>query len=389
VGGFIVGVTDTIEYVLTPAVIVVGIGGYMDALISGVPVYVWWGLAYALFVGINIYGVELTLKVGLVITLLAVAVLVVFYVGAIVSGAFDWDLLSNVPPAEGNSKYLPEGWYGVFAALPFAIWFYLAIEQLPLAAEETNDIVRDMPKALILGIFTLLVLSLFTLVLNAGVDGGALVIGASPAPLADGFKAVFGGGATTTVLTLIALTGLIASFHTVMYAYGRVLFALSRAGYYPRWLSITGTTTRTPQYALIAGAVIGFLAALVIDRLGDRFGGQVGASLLNMAVFGAVLSYAAVMFSYIKLRRDRPELVRPYRSPLGAAGAWVGAILALLAVAATFASDAYRPSVYRVAIFLVIALLYFAGYSSKRLVARAPEEEVALVAEAQQELRHT
>jgi ethanolamine permease len=382
-GGFIVGVTDTIEYVITPAVIVVGIGGYLNALFPAVPVYLWWVLSYAIFVGINIKGVELTLKVGIVITLLATAVLIIFFIGALVSGAFQWDLLFNVAPDPGNSTLLPKGWYGVFAAIPFAIWFYLAIEQLPLAAEETVDVVRDMPKALILGIFTLLALSLFTLVLNAGVGGGSAAIGESTAPLADGFVAVFGAGATTTVLTLIALTGLVASFHTIIYAYGRVLFALSRAGYYPRLLSITGKTTHTPHYALIAGAVIGLLSAVLIDQFGS---GIVGAALLNMAVFGAVISYAAVMFSYIKLKIARPNLERPYKSPLGIVGAYVGAILALLSLAATFAVEDYRPGVYGVAAFLIIALAYFAFYSSRRLVAQAPEEEVALIQEAEKEL---
>jgi ethanolamine permease len=240
-----------------------------------------------------------------------------------------------------------------------------------------------MPKALILGIFTLLALSLFTLVLNAGVGGGSAAVGESTAPLADGFVAVFGAGATTTVLTLIALTGLVASFHTIIYAYGRVLFALSRAGYYPRLLSITGKTTHTPHYALIAGAVIGLLSAVLIDQFGS---GIVGAALLNMAVFGAVISYAAVMFSYIKLKIARPNLERPYKSPLGIVGAYVGAILALLSLAATFAVEDYRPGVYGVAAFLIIALAYFAFYSSRRLVAQAPEEEVALIQEAEKEL---
>jgi len=93
--GFICGVTDTIEYVITPAVIVVGIGGYLNSLVFGTPEntpvwapYVWWSLTYALFVAINIRGVELTLKFGLVITALAAGVLIVFYVLAISSGAF-------------------------------------------------------------------------------------------------------------------------------------------------------------------------------------------------------------------------------------------------------------------------------------------------------------
>ena len=76
-GGYLVGVTDTIEYVITPAVIVVGIGGYMNTLFPSVPIWIWWLIFYAIFVGINIMGVEITLKVGLIVTLLAMLVLAV------------------------------------------------------------------------------------------------------------------------------------------------------------------------------------------------------------------------------------------------------------------------------------------------------------------------
>ena len=382
-GGFICGVTDTIEYVITPAVIVVGIGGYLNTLVPGVPAYIWWIFAYAIFVAINIRGVNLTLKVGLVITALALIVLVIFYGSTLFSGAFDASLLFNIEADAGQSEtWLPKGWMGVFAALPFAIWFYLAIEQLPLAAEETHDVVRDMPRALILGIFTLLALSLFTLVLNTGVGGGAAAIGASDAPLQEGFRAVFGSGATTTLLTVIALTGLIASFHTIIYAYGRVIFALSRAGYYPRWLSITGKN-KTPYVALLVGAAIGLIGAVVIEM---QAASAVGAALLNMAVFGAVISYAMVMLSYIKLKRTRPNLKRPYVSPLGIGGAAVGAILSIVALLACLSVPDYRPGVWGTAVFLVVAVLYFWFYSRHHLVAEAPEEEVALIAEAQGEL---
>ena len=124
-------------------------------------------------------------------------------------------------------------------------------------------------------------------------------------PLGEGFKAIFGSGGMTLFLTLIALTGLIASFHTIIYAYGRVLFALSRAGYFPRWISRT-SGQKTPHRALILGAVIGRACALVLHFLGKKesesgevVNTAVGGALLNMAVFGAVISYALVMFSYI------------------------------------------------------------------------------------------
>lgn len=392
-GGFICGLTDTIEYVITPAVIVVGIGGYANALVFGAnqdqPLWItfgWWLAFYGLFVAINIRGVELTLKLGLVITGIAAAVLVVFYVGALTTGAFHWELIDNIKPAETLSvPWLPRGVMGVFAALPFAMWFYLAIEQLPLAAEEAHDAVTDMPKALIWGMVTLLVLSLCTLVLNTGVGGGAAEMAESKAPLADGFRAVFGVGATSKLFTLISIAGLVASFHGIIYAYGRVLFALSRAGYFPRWISLTGKN-HTPHVALILGAIVGFACAVVIELAGDK--SPVGKSLLSMAVFGAVISYAMVMLSYIKLRITRPNMNRPYRSPLGIPGAVVGLVLSLIALLATFADKDARPGVWGVAVFLVIGIIYYLLYSRHHLVAQAPEEEDALIAQAEHELAH-
>ena len=379
--GFVCGVTDTIEYVLTPAVIVVGIGGFLNVLFFGdqpVPVgmdLLWWAAAYTIFVAINIRGVELTLKVGLVITALAAAVLVLFYALAIGTRGFDQSLLFNIPDAESGelSTGLPFGWQGVFAALPFAIWFYLAIEQLPLAAEEAHDVVRDMPKALIWSIVTLLLLSIFTLVLNTGVGGGALAMGSSEAPLADGFVAVMGSGATSRLLIFIALTGLCASFHSIIYAYGRVLFSLSRAGYFPRWMSVVNQR-QTPQRALILGAVVGLGCATLMHFKSA----SVGAVLLNMAVFGAVISYALVMLSFIALRLRRPDLPRPYRSPLGIPGAAVGGILSLIALAACFAQQDFAPGIRGTIVFLGVCLVYYFGYSRKRLVAQAPEEQIAL-----------
>jgi ethanolamine permease len=381
-GGFVCGLTDAIEYILTPAVIVFYIGGYMEMLVPSNEPYIWWLLYYAIFVGINIYGVSLTMRVGLVVTLAAVSVLVVFYVSAIWTGAFRTELLLR--DAQGGSgHWLPHGWTGVFLALPAATWFYLAIEQLPLAAEESHNAVSDLPRALIWGIVTLLVLSLCTLVLNSGVGDGAEAIGKSAAPLGDGFKAVFGIGTASRMLIAVALTGLIASFHTTIYAYGRVLFALSRAGYIPRWISLT-SRWHTPHVALILGAAVGLICAGVLHMAGDK--SRVGGALLKMAVFGAVLSYVLVMISFIRLRIVRPDLARPYRSPLGIPGAAAGAVLATIVLGSTLVHPSFRLAVGGVALFLLAGIVYFLAYSRHHLVATAPEEENALIASAEREM---
>ena len=76
----------------------------------------------------------------------------------------------------------------------FALWVYLGIEQLPLAAEESHDPARDMPKGILLGLLTLIVFAFLTVILNAGIAPGAAQVGRSDEPLFLGFRTIFGEG---------------------------------------------------------------------------------------------------------------------------------------------------------------------------------------------------
>ena len=380
-GGFITGLAENMEYVLTPAVIVVGIGGYMGAIVNdlfnlSIPAPLWWLAAYALFVGLNIIGVEVTFKFTVLITFVALGILVVFWIGAIPH--FSWKTALNIEPEPGQTRFLPFGWLGVAQALPFAVWFYLAIEQLPLAAEESHDPKRDMPRGLLWGILTLILASILTLILNAGIAPGSAVVGQSDEPLFLGFKTIFGDGVGASALALVAVAGLIASFHTIIYAYGRNIYSLSRAGYFPQWLSITHATRKTPHVALIAGAVIGYLIALILE-FGERWFGDVpvGAALLNMAVFGAMIAYVMQMAAFVILRRRLPNIERPYRSPLGEAGAIGAGLIAIFTLVFLFLNPDYRVGIYGCAIWFAIGLLQFGLYGRRRLV-YSPEEEFAV-----------
>ena len=84
-----------------------------------------------------------------------------------------------MPPGPAGNRFLPFGWGGVLAALPFAIWFYLAIEELPLAAEEAHAPERDLPRGILLGLATLVVCAFLTLILSAGIAPGAAELGRS------------------------------------------------------------------------------------------------------------------------------------------------------------------------------------------------------------------
>ena len=117
---------------------------------------------------------------------------------------------------EGGGPWFPFGFTGVLFAMPFAVWLFLAIEQLPLAAEESHDPKKDMPRGLLLGILTLCISATLMTFLNSGIgvtngtNSGAFYLGGSGEPLLDGFRAIY-GGAAAKVLALLAVIGLIAS----------------------------------------------------------------------------------------------------------------------------------------------------------------------------------
>jgi ethanolamine permease len=403
-GGFITGVAENVEYVLTPAVIVYFIGAYLTAIFDTPAVYqpLWWILGYVVFVTLNARGVELSFTVTAVVTLLAIGVLVVFFISAIPFFDFGkYAMNIGADPAtgkaielpEGNGPFLPFGIYGILASMPFAVWLFLAIEQLPLAAEESVDPQRDMPKGIMRGMFTLIVLGFLVLVFNPAIPiartiadasgatsvvHGAFALSTSAEPILDGFRAIFGTNAAGA-LALAGVIGLVASFHAITFASGRQIYSLSRAGYFPHFLSLTHGTHKTPNVALIAGAALGLAVMLVVwfTLGGQRAGSFIGGVLLNMAVFGAMLSYLLQGLTFIQLRRRFPQIERPYRSPVGVAGAALTIVIALVTIGFQLADPVYRAGVIGVVIWYALAIAYFALHGRKRLVL-SPEEEFAL-----------
>jgi ethanolamine permease len=389
-GGFLTGLAENAEYVITTAVVGAAIALLAQATvgdlfnITGDPWYnsepFWWAVFYVVFLAINISGIEATMRFTIIITVAALGILVVFYVAALVSGEFDPDLWTNITPDAGESSFLPHGISGIFKAFPFAIWFYLAIEEVPLAAEESMDPRRDVPKGTVRGMHTLLIASILTLFINSGVGGGAAAIGVSGTPLFDGFKGIFGDSTGAVLLGMIGLIGLIASFFTIMYAYGRNTFSLSRAGYFPKFLSVTHGTRQTPHVALIAGAIVGYVVLWIqwyLGRQGGDLAAQVVAAVLNMAVFAAVIAYVLQCLSFVLLRRRLPNIERPYLSKWGLPGAYAAGVIAIVALASIFLNEGYRPGVYGVAVYFVLGIIYFAIAGRHRLVL-SPEEEFAL-----------
>lgn len=372
-GGYLTGTAILLEYAIAPAAIAIFIGGYVNELfgLDGPLVYAAF---YAVFVGIHLWGAGEALKIMMVITAVAAAALLVFIFGALphFDSANLFDIAVNTEAA-GASTFLPEGYLGIWAAIPFAMWLFLAVEGVPLAAEETENPARDMPKGIITAMVILLIFATGVLFLAPGI-AGAEAMKAHGAPLVGALQAVYGENSTAaTFVNLVGLAGLIASFFSIIYAYSRQVFALSRAGYLPRFLSVTGER-KVPTMALIVPGILGF--ALSLTGEGDL--------MITMAVFGATISYAMMTLSHILLRKNEPELERPYRTPGGTFTSGVAFVLAIIAFASTFVVS--QEAALWSAVFYAIMVAWFGFYSRHHIVAQAPEEEFEAIAKAEAEL---
>ncbi|TCH61459.1 ethanolamine permease [Acinetobacter sp. ANC 4862] len=373
-GGYLTGTAILIEYAIAPAAIACFIGAYCESLF-GIGGWVVYLVCYLLFMGMHLKGAGEALKIIFMITAVAAIALLVFIFA--MAPYFNSENLFNIavnPEATGSSSLLPLGYLGIWAAVPYAIWFFLAVEGVPLAAEEAKEPHQSLPRGLIGSMVILAIFALSILVLGTGA-AGADTLKNSGAPLVDALKAVYGESTWLAgFVNFVGLAGLIASFFSIIYAYSRQVFALSRAGYLPKKLSLTNNN-HAPHWAIIIPGIIGFMLSLTGE----------GDLLILMAVFGATISYVLMMMAYIKLKISKPEMPRPYQAPGGIITASIALVLAAIAVVAGFVVD---PKVWLMAAAIYVAfIVYFLLYSRNQLVAGTPEEEFANIQAAEQELK--
>lgn len=291
--GYVTGLACLLEFVFAPPAIAVSVGAYINFLVPSInAVYATVGM-FILFILVNLIGVKGAAVIELVATVMALIGLAIYYVAGLPHVQ-----ASNI----FNDMAFSHGWSGVLAAIPFAIWFFLAIEGGAMAAEEVRDPKKDIPKGFISGILTLGIATILTLVVTAGLGGGT----GKPAdyPLPQALASIYGEGSfIPKSVAIIGLFGLIASLHGIIIGYSRQTFALARAGYLPKFLSNL-SKRGVPHWGLIVPGAIGVIAA------GSA---NFASALIILSVFGAITMYCLSMISLFVLRKKEPNLERPFK----------------------------------------------------------------------------
>ncbi|GAB3588670.1 ethanolamine permease [Hymenobacter daeguensis] len=293
-GGFVAGYATLVEFLFTPPAIAFALGSYGHFLCPQLPVLYTALGCYVVFTLVNLLGIKESANFLLVVTVLAVAELLL-YMGLLVPHFKVATFLAHPVPVRAA---------GVFAALPFAIWFYLAIEGVALVAEEVADPRRTIPKGYGYGMLTLVGLALGVMVITGGATDWRRLQNLDY-PLPEALGMVLGkANAWTKFFAGIGLFGLVASFHGAIVGYSRQLFALARSGFLPAGLARLNAR-QTPHRALVVGGGVGCLALL--SGRTDQ--------IITLAVLGALVMYVLSMLSLFALRRQEPELVRPFAVP--------------------------------------------------------------------------
>jgi ethanolamine permease len=386
-GGYTTGLAENIEFVIAPAGNIFFMSAYLGAIFGTGPEWqpFYWVAGYAVMLALSFRGLELSMQVVVVITVLAIITLIFFCIAAIPYFDFAKNALNiGVGPdgkaielADGNGPWLPFGINGIFYALPFAIYMFLAIEQLPLTAEESHSPTRDMPRALVLGIATLVVLALMILFFNTSIPKGAFSMSTTGEPLLDGFRTMFGDG-YAKILAVVAVIGLAASFFAGSFASGRNIYSLSRAGYFPTGLSVTNPKTKTPNVALAVGSLMALILLFVIwFTVGKDDQAFMGGVIVSMLIFAGMVSYILQSIAFIRLRSKLPHIKRPFVSPLGNFGAIATIAICALTLAYQFYDPLYQKAALAALAWYVVGLVWFALFRRSKLVL-SPEEEFAM-----------
>ncbi len=301
--GFLAGMAQLIEFLFAPPAIAVAIGAYFHIFFPAIPVNTIAIAAYLLFTGLNMYGVKAAAGFELIVTIFAVFELLLF--SGITFPHFSW---SNVAH---NS--FPNGWKGVWAAIPFAIWFFLGLEGVANVAEETKKPQRNILLGFGSALVTLILLCILVFLSSVGVAGWEAIVYPSPgaaasdSPLPLALARITGsGGWLYHLLITIGLMGLVASFHGIILAAGRVSMEFGRARSLPSFLGRVHPRRHTPVNALFVNMLVGIIA-LLSNRTGD---------IITISCMGALTLYVFSMITVLVLRRKEPGLARPFRVPL-------------------------------------------------------------------------
>ncbi|MBD7968235.1 amino acid permease [Paenibacillus gallinarum] len=307
--GWLMGWALVLEYGLAAASVASGWSAYVQGLLAGFNIHLPAALSGAFNAAsgqiVDLPAVIIILLICLLLTrgaketarfnafmvFVKIAVILIF----VVVGAF------YVKP-DNWTPFIPFGYSGILSGAALVFFAYIGFDAVATAAEEVKNPQRDLPIGIIASLLVCTILYVIVVVVLTGMVPYTELSVADPVAFALRFvEQDFAAG----LISLGAIAGITTVLLVLLYSQTRLLFAISRDGLLPKFLSKVDEKSQTPvRSTWMVGLVIALLCGfLPLDKL---------ASLTNM---GALFAFAIVSLGVIGLRKARPDLKRGFTVP--------------------------------------------------------------------------
>ena len=382
---WVIGWDLILEYALGAATVAVGWSGYLVSIlhdvgvtlppvlsaapgtaittVSGQTVTAVFNLPAVLITAavtiLLVIGIKESANVNSVIVILKVAVVIaVIGAGGMFVNSANWHPF--IPPNSGGfGEY---GWSGIFRGAAVIFFAYIGFDAVSTAAQEANNPQRDMP----IGILGSLIICTILYVLVSGVMVGLvpykeLGVAAPMAVAIDAAKVKAQGSLWYGLMNIMpilvklgALAGLSSVMVVMMLGQPRVFYSMAKDGLLPSWAKKVHPRFRTPHITtIITGIAVAIASGFTPIRI-----------LGELVSIGTLMAFVIVSIGIIFMRRQRPELKRPFRTPLVPLVPILSALVSL-ALMASLPRETWE----RLVIWMVIGIvIYFAyGYRHSEL----------------------
>ncbi|ERS91190.1 APC family permease [Halomonas sp. PBN3] len=264
---------------------------------------------------INYIGVRTAALVQKVVTLLILAVGILFITGALFQGS-----TATMQPLFSVEEGVMGGIMTVIIMVPF---MFVGFDVIPQAAEEINLPFREIGRVLMISVILAVFWYAF-IILGTSLMLDPEALGASSLAVPDAMQAAFQAPWAGNLMIIAGIAGIITSWNAFYIGGSRAIYALAHSGMLPAWLGKLHPTYRTPTNAIL---VMGILSAIA-----PFFGRPALVWLVVAGGLGIVIAYLFVSLSFVVLRRREPEMERPFKVRQGKL---VGALAVLLSLGLT------------------------------------------------------
>ncbi len=366
---FIIGWDLILEYGVSVAAVAVGWGGNVNAFLDAafnvrIPdaistspesggvfnlpaVFIVMAITFLL-----IRGTRESARANLVMVGIKIVILLFFVVAALTS--FDLDNFKD---------FSPHGFGGVTTAAGLIFFAYIGFDAVATGSEESTNPGKDLPKAVVGSLVISTALYILVAVAAVGVAPITVMTESknSDAPLSAALEAGTGLSWASAVLSLGALIAITSVVLVILYGQTRIFFAMCRDGLLPRSFATIHPRFGTPARLTLAfGILISILAALVPL-----------AEIVKLVNIGTLFAFVLVNLGVLILRRTKPDMDRPFRTPFVPVFPIVGILLC-----GWLMMDLPATTWVRFAVWLVVGLAIYAGYGYRHSRLREPDRAV-------------